>query len=195
MDKFADCDLIRPEMGSAQCFLGAPWGDQWEARKFSWHGFFLTPEFIYFHGILLALQVTNIIFFLMTNRYLMDHWNNTAQIVRNEPQGNFLIVVKLFFIMGGNSYCYFLFFSSIFILGVPWMLEFISQLMTYTSGPGHFFYYRIVLDLTNLFTVSLTVNYLAIITPSLKLSFCFSLALAGYGNILTTQQKKVAKNG
>ena len=103
LDKFGSCDLILPSMGVAQCFLGYPWGDQWQ--EYSHNGtvlpaFFYTPEFIYFHLILLLLQVANVFFFVLTIYFLADHWRTAAVFMKRENRKNFLIVVKLFFIMG-----------------------------------------------------------------------------------------------
>ena len=106
MDRFGSCDLLLPNMGVAQCFLGSPWGEQWEAsysnetNSLQWSVFFSSPEFLYFHSILMVLQASNIFFFLLTVYYLVDHWRNSAGIIKSETSGNFLVVLKLFFIMG-----------------------------------------------------------------------------------------------
>ena len=106
MDGFGPCDLTLPNMGIAQCFLGSPWGDQWEASSSNemnvgqWNAFFSSPEFLYFHSILIGLQAANVFFFLLTVYYLVDHWRNAAGMIKSETRGNFLIVLKLFFIMG-----------------------------------------------------------------------------------------------
>ena len=52
VERFGSCSLTRPNMGTAQCFLGQPWGDQWAEHNLTrghWTAFFSTPEFIYFH--------------------------------------------------------------------------------------------------------------------------------------------------
>ena len=105
MDQFGSCDLTLPDMGVAQCFLGSPWGEQWissssETSAGEWTAFFSSPEFLYFHSILITLQAANVLFFLLTVYYLVDHWRNSAGIIKSETRGNFLIVLKLFFIMG-----------------------------------------------------------------------------------------------
>ena len=106
MDNFGSCDLTLPNMGKAQCFLGAPWIEQWENSNLNqtnfglWKEFFSTPEFLYFHSILIVLQATNIIFFLLTVYYLVDHWPKASGMIKSETSANFLIVLKLFFIMG-----------------------------------------------------------------------------------------------
>ena len=95
-------------MGVSQCFVGTPWGDQWTASYSNetdsvltqWDVFFSSPEFLYFHSVLMVLQGSNIIFFLLTVYYLVDHWKNSAGLIKSETRGNFLIVLKLFFIMG-----------------------------------------------------------------------------------------------
>ena len=61
---------------------------------------FLTSEFIYFHSILLLLQTANILFFLLTLKHLINHWRMTGSVLQVKCRGNFLIVVKLYFIMG-----------------------------------------------------------------------------------------------
>ena len=106
MDGFGSCELTLPSMGVSQCFLGSPWGDQWEASYsnetdgMQWNAFFSSPEFLYFHSILIGLQAANVFFFLLTVYYLVDHWRNAAGMIKSETRGNFLIVLKLFFIMG-----------------------------------------------------------------------------------------------
>ena len=103
IEKFGSCDITRPNMGIAQCFLGRPWGEQWamsNETKGLWTAFFATPEFIYFYSVLIALQAANIIFFLLTVYYLVEHWRNSAAMIKSETKGNFIIVIKLFFIMG-----------------------------------------------------------------------------------------------
>ena len=107
MDGFGSCELTLPNMGVSQCFLGSPWGDQWSASYsnetdgMQWNTFFSSPEFLYFHSILIGLQAANVFFFLLTVYYLVDHWRNAAGMIKSETRGNFLIVLKLFFIMGG----------------------------------------------------------------------------------------------
>ena len=107
MDRFGSCDLILPSMGVAQCFLGYTWADQWQEYGTSdtiWPAFFYTPEFIYFHLILLLLQGANAILFILTTYVLIDHWRIAAVFMKRENWKNFLIVVKLFFIMGESSF-------------------------------------------------------------------------------------------
>ena len=93
-------------MGVAQCFLGSTWGEQWEGsysnetNSMQWSIIFSSQEFLYLHSILLILQASNIFFFLLTVYYLVDHWRNSAGIINSETKGNFLVVLKLFFIMG-----------------------------------------------------------------------------------------------
>ena len=103
IEKFGSCEMTRPSMGVAQCFLGNPWGDQWASNnetRGQWAAFFTSPEFIYFYSVIIALQGANILFFLLTVYYLVEHWRNSAGIIRSETKGNFMIVIKLFFIMG-----------------------------------------------------------------------------------------------
>ena len=103
IDNFGSCDMVRPNMGVAQCFLGNPWGDQWAENndtRGQWTALFASPEFIYFYIVIIVLQVANILFFLLTVYHLVEHWRNSARIIRSEPKRNFIIVIKLFFIMG-----------------------------------------------------------------------------------------------
>ena len=100
--------VSRPHMGTSQCFLGKPWGEHLEETNQTtgqWTAFFFSPEFIYFYSVVLALQAANVIFFLLTVYYLVQHWRNSAGIIKTETKGNFIIVLKLFFIMG-NYYLY-----------------------------------------------------------------------------------------
>ena len=120
MNQLGSCDLTLPDMGVAQCFLGSPWGDQWdsstnETNVQGWTSFFSTPEFLYFHSILICLQATNVLCFLGTVYFLVDHWRNASVIIKSETKGNFLIVLKLFFIMGKAV----LFMGTILIYGFP----------------------------------------------------------------------------
>ena len=95
--------VSRPHMGTSQCFLGKPWGEHLEETNQTtgqWTAFFFSPEFIYFYSVVLALQAANVIFFLLTVYYLVQHWRNSAGIIKTETKGNFIIVLKLFFIMG-----------------------------------------------------------------------------------------------
>ena len=90
-------------MGVAQCFLGYTWTDHWQEYATSdtiWPAFFYTPEFLYFHLILFLLQGANVTLFILTTYVLVDHWRMAAVFMKRENWKNFLIVVKLFFIMG-----------------------------------------------------------------------------------------------
>merc|ERR1711892_777423 len=102
--------------------------------RIKWKSFFKSSEFLYFHSILIILQVTNVLFFLATVYYLVDHWRHAGSLVQRENKGNFLIVLKLFFIMG-----------------IQWFGEFISQAITHSVGTEKSFEYTLVLDLPNLF--------------------------------------------
>ena len=75
-------------------------------------------------------------FACQTVYYLVEHWRNAAGIIKSETKGNFIIVIKLFFIMG-----------------IPWLGEFISHLITHQHGPEDTFNFRLVIDLLNLLTV------------------------------------------
>jgi hypothetical protein len=61
-------------------------------------------------GILFNLgQVANVVFFKVTVYFLVEHWRNASTLTKSgENKGNFLIVVKLFFIMGESCdyYCW-----------------------------------------------------------------------------------------
>ena len=48
----------RPSMGSAQCFLGSPSRQgRAGAEERDWSSYLFTPEFLYFHSLLMGLQV------------------------------------------------------------------------------------------------------------------------------------------
>ena len=154
IEKFGSCDMTRPNMGVAQCFLGNPWGDQWASNndtRGQWTAFFSSPEFIYFYSVIIALQAANILFFLLTVYYLVEHWRNSAGIIRSETKGNFMIVIKLFFIMGRHDIVGS--FLAVFLSGIPWLAEFFSHLVTHKHGPEDSFEFRLFIDLLNLFTV------------------------------------------
>ena len=100
LDRYGPCHWILPSMGAAQCFLGSPWETHWASGGTALEALFITSEFIYFHSILLLLQAANIVFFILTLKHLINHWKLTGNVLHVECKGNFLIVVKLFFIMG-----------------------------------------------------------------------------------------------
>ena len=125
-------------MGVAHCFLGTAWADQvigqlvcrvplacpcpqmqeQEDTNSSWAllSFMRTSEFLYFHSVLIGLQVfpgpccspacpdlskvMNFLFFLGTVHFLVDHWRKAAGVIKSEVKANFLIVLKLIVIMG-----------------------------------------------------------------------------------------------
>lgn len=124
------CGIPRPAMGEAHCFIGSPWGEAMGSNSF-----FKTPEFIFFHSILLLLQVMNIFLFLGTTKQLIHHWRGVATIFQGTAKENFILVTKLFFIMG-----------------IPWLGEFISQWVTHSQGAGPSFPIRLLLDFLNLFS-------------------------------------------
>ena len=50
------------------------------------------------------MQIANVVFFLVTVFFLVDHWRTASTLTKSgENRGNFLIVIKLFFIMGRGS--------------------------------------------------------------------------------------------
>ena len=170
MEHLGPCDWTLPDMGAAQCFLGSPRSKVWNNP--GWSSFFSSPEFLYFHSILLALQAANIIFFMLTVYYLVDHWRNSAALIKSETKGNFLIVLKLFFIMGGNT-CPDVFIPYLLCSGIPWFGEFVSYLVTEKIGPADSFWVRFSLDVLNLFTVSITVAPYILLSLFMPGSSCF----------------------
>ena len=105
MDNYGSCNLILPNMGEAHCFIGSPWSSQRnDISHGRWYAFFFTPEFIYFHSIILLLQSANIVFFIMTVYSLVKNWRSMADVISIETKQNFLIVLKLFFITGNFLY-------------------------------------------------------------------------------------------
>ena len=102
VDQYAHCDwgLPLPSMADAQCFLGQTWNTQRMTSSGGWTDFFLTPEFIYFHSIILALESANVVFFCLTIKSLVKHWRSTAQLLHTETKTHFGIIFKLFLITG-----------------------------------------------------------------------------------------------
>ena len=50
------------------------------------------------------MQIANVVFFLVMVFFLVDHWRTASTLTKSgENRGNFLIVIKLFFIMGRGS--------------------------------------------------------------------------------------------
>jgi hypothetical protein len=123
-------------MGEVHCFLGEPNINQ--AASQDWSSYLFTPEFLYFHSVLMGLQLANIGFFLATVYYLADHWRrDSALVTSNNSKVNFMIVFKLFFIMG-----------------IPWLGEFFSHMITHWLGHGNSFAIRVTLDILPLFSVT-----------------------------------------
>ena len=66
----------------------------------SWMAFFKSSEFLYFHSILISLEISNVILFILTWHNLMSHWKTAAETLDIQSKMHFGIVVKLFFITG-----------------------------------------------------------------------------------------------
>ena len=102
VDQYGHCDwgLPLPSMGDAHCFLGHTWNTQRRLGSGGWTDFFLTPEFLYFHSIVLVLETANIVFFCLTIHSLSKHWRTTALLLHTETKTHFAIIFKLFLITG-----------------------------------------------------------------------------------------------
>ena len=128
----------------------------------SWTAFFTSSEFIYFHSILLIIEVSNVILFLLTiyhlvkikkdyysiftpllNTYQVSHWRTTAQILDVEDRNNklhFWIVLKLFMITGNphrpnilRKYQHLFISLLIIYAGIPWIGEFFSHIILHAE--------------------------------------------------------------
>ena len=152
MDEFGTCDLPLPNMGQSQCFLGLPWEEQSNGL---WYSFFYSPEFIYFHSVLLILTAVNVVYFLLTIYCLVRHWKYSDSIIKTAFQRKFTIFIKLFFITGIYTFQCFMIIS-FFSLGIPWLGEFISHQITFIYDAELSFWCRLFLDFLNLFTVECT---------------------------------------
>ena len=87
----------------------------------------------------IILQLANAGFFLGTVSYLGDHWRRTTSLVTTtDSSANFTVVLKLFFIMG-----------------IPWLGEFVSHFVTHRYGRDRTFYIRLALDILPMFSVTL----------------------------------------
>ena len=105
-------------------------------------------------SVLIALQAANILFFLLTVYYLVEHWRNSAGMIKSETKGNFMIVIKLFFIMGKIIFTHGRYQRHPDLCpGIPWIAEFLSHLVTHKQGPEESFEFRTLIDTLNLFTV------------------------------------------
>lgn len=131
MDNFGPCDQILPNMGRFTCFLG----DQYNEST----PYYNTPEFLYLYLIISILMVVNIVCFGVTGVTLTIHWSQMRELQhRLNDKGvmrEFGIIIKLFIIMG-----------------IPWMADVISSIVTHTYGKGKSFELRLALDILNLLT-------------------------------------------
>ena len=131
-------------------WVGTDHGDtvHQEKEPRDWSSFLFTSEFLYFHSFLMMLQVilslpillqvANASFFLGTVSYLGDHWRRTTSLVTTtDSSANFTVVIKLFFIMG-----------------IPWLGEFVSHFVTHRYGREKTFYIRLALDILPMFSVT-----------------------------------------
>ena len=108
VDQFAHCDwsLPLPSMADAHCFLGQTWNTQRMTGSGAWTDFFLTPEFVYFHSVILVLEMANVVFFCLTISSLVKHWRSTAQLLHTETKTHFGIIFKLFLITGREDFSF-----------------------------------------------------------------------------------------
>ena len=102
VDQHGSCSWVLPNMGVAHCYLGHTWSTQRALNTGHWTDFFRTPEFIYKHSVILALEISNVLFFALTIRCLVRHWRSTAQLLNTQTKMHFGIIFKLFLITGNT---------------------------------------------------------------------------------------------
>jgi len=119
--------VTRPNMGVYRCFLGAEYRQP--ARSY-----FVQPDFIYFHSVIILLQVSNLILLGLTIAHLMvtrDGGGTKRQIIVT----NFGRFAKLFI-----------------ILGFYWTGDILSTALALEYGQEKTCGFRIFADLTGLFS-------------------------------------------
>jgi len=113
---------LYPEMGVYSCFLGSQ-------KTSSDVSYFSTPVFIYYHSVVLLLVLVNLLLLLLTMWALLKVPEN-----KESKRKNFLIFLKLFF-----------------ILGFLWIADLITAAIAAEHGFDKTFHVRLFLDLVNLF--------------------------------------------
>jgi len=132
MDFFGPCDYVLPNMGKFSCFLGSEFNPE--------SSFFTTSEFLYFYLVISIIMVSNVICFIITGISLISHWWQMKELqssISNSGLNHHCgVVLKLFIIMG-----------------IPWIFDIISAVLSHAYGVGKSFEVRLTLDIMNLLTV------------------------------------------
>jgi len=127
MDNLRPNDILLPNMGIVECFVGS----EFSLEK----TFFQTSQFLYYYLIVIVLISFNIICFLVTAIHLHKHWHDMKNVQTSCSDGlvdHFSIIVKLSVIMG-----------------VPWILDIVSAGLEYQYG-SKVFEVSVILDILNL---------------------------------------------
>jgi len=127
MDNLRPNDILLPNMGTVECFVGS----EFSLEK----TFFQTSQFLYYYLIVIVLISFNIICFLVTAIHLHKHWHDMKNVQTSCSDGlvdHFSIIVKLSVIMG-----------------VPWILDIVSAGLEYQYGSA-VFELSVILDILNL---------------------------------------------
>jgi len=119
--------LTRPNMGVYRCFLGAEYTQP--ARSY-----FVQPDFIYFHSVIILLQVSNLVLLGLTIAHLMKAPDG-AGTKRQNIKTNIGRFFKLFI-----------------ILGFYWTGDILSTALGLEYGQEKTCGFRIFADLTGLFS-------------------------------------------
>jgi len=131
MDFFGPCDYVLPNMGKFSCFLGSEFNPD--------SSFLTTSEFLYFYLVISIIMVSNLICFIITGASLISHWWQMKELqssISNSGLKNHCgVVLKLFIIMG-----------------IPWIFDIISAVVSHAYGIGKSFEVRLTLDILNLLT-------------------------------------------
>jgi len=127
MDNLQPEDILLPNMGEFNCFVGSEFSQE--------KTFFQTSQFLYYYLIVIVLISFNIICFLVTAIHLHKHWHDMRNVQTSCSDGlvdHFSIIVKLSVIMG-----------------VPWVLDILSAALDYQYG-SKVFELSLILDILNL---------------------------------------------
>merc|ERR1711902_439252 len=146
MDEVGPCEATRPNMGTLKCFVQSKYDPELSFTQ--------SAQFLYHYLIVATLISVNISCFLLTGIRLCCHWRQMKDIKTSSGEGlprQFLIVLKVSVIMG-----------------LPWVLDVVSAWATFHYGFTQSFYFRVSLDVVNLFTGVLIFLVLVGWTPIMK---------------------------
>jgi len=147
LDQVGPCDITRPNMGAFTCFVQTQYGDV--------DSFFQSAQFLYFYLIVGLLIIVNMTCFLVTGISLCSHWRNMTTVNSSSTsdglRSQFLIVLKLFIIMG-----------------IPWICDFLSSWAEFDLGFENSFAIRLCLDIINLTTGVLIFIVLVGLQPAVR---------------------------